>query len=217
MLQIDPSLQLLAINNTTVRKVSADWQDALRIVRGFATDNPGASVVQATEVAARILSSTDQVMTLGDAAVEALINSKPAQECDGAAKLKRWKLARQFADGAPFELDIADASFVQDALAEFWKASIYGAAYEALNRTGPHAPKPAPTPTPTPATAPEADVLPDDSKDGPSVNTSPRDTTHSAKGLSRRKRRGAGSKGESLGLAWPDTSELGEPTPESET
>ncbi len=141
MLNIDPTLPLIAVNGTTVRKVSADWQDALRLITGLHTDSPGAGVRTLVKTAAEMMGASDQAMTLGDAAIEALLNSKAAQDCDGAAKLKRWRLASKFANSAPFDLDIGDASFVQDALADFWKAGIYGPAHDALNQTGAHAPK----------------------------------------------------------------------------
>lgn len=133
MLKIDPTIILCSPNGTPIRKLGIDWRDALKTVAAFAARQPGLTTAQAVEQAAQAFSASEGALNLGDAATEALIASKVAQECPARDKLRRWELAKRFAIGEVFELGADDITFVGTAIAEHYSTYIYGPAYDALN------------------------------------------------------------------------------------
>lgn len=134
MQTVDPTTVLCALNGNPIRKIGIDWRDALSTVAAIAARQPGLSTSQAVEQAAKVFGEAEGALTLGDAVVEALLSSKQAQECPAREKLRRWELAKRFARNGVLELVAEDVVFVGAALGEHYKPSIYGPAYDALNR-----------------------------------------------------------------------------------
>lgn len=133
MITVDPTTTLYALNGNPIRKIGIDWRDALSTVAALAIRQPGITTGQAVEQASKVFSEAEGALSLGDAAVEALLSSKQAQECPAREKLRRWELAKLFARKEPLRLPAEDIVFVGVALGEHYKPSVYGPAHDALN------------------------------------------------------------------------------------
>lgn len=136
MHKVDTSRILHDINGAPIRRVAVDWRDTLRTVGTLAEKNPGAPIGRLLDAAAATIASAEgSALTLAAAAIEALIGSKGAEGCSGAEKLQRWQLAQRFSAGGVLELRSEDVLFVQQCLADTFRAAVYGPAYDALNTT----------------------------------------------------------------------------------
>ena len=133
MKTIDPTTVLLAVNHKPIRKLGIDWRDALNTVAALSARQPGLTTQKAIEQTVTAFSEAEGVLTLGDAAVDALLSSAKAQDCSSRDKLRRWELAKCFSGDQPFPMKAEEIVFVQEALAEHYKPGIYGPAYDALN------------------------------------------------------------------------------------
>jgi hypothetical protein len=134
MQTLDPSTPLLALNGSPIRRIAVDWRDTLRTVGTMAARAPTASVAQLLDAAGKAIEGAEGAgMTLGDAALDALLTGKASEECTGTEKLRRWELALKFRGGGPVSLLAEEVMFVDACLAQVFKASVYGPARDALN------------------------------------------------------------------------------------
>lgn len=134
MMTIDPSTPLRALDGSPIRRIALDWRDTLRTVGTLAAKAPGAPVSKVLEAAAQVIGEAEGTgMTLKDAVVDALLSGKASEDGTAEDKLKRWELALRFFPGNTVSLLPAEVVYLDQCLAQVFKAAVYGPARDALN------------------------------------------------------------------------------------